>query len=248
MGQNIDHKDTLIYALDAEGIEDAKKWIEKLQGSVNIFKIGFQLFLRGGPEVVDLVHESGAKVFLDLKFHDIPYTVGKAAKEAVRMGVHMFNVHGSGGYDMMKQAALLANEEAGKLGVDPPIILAVTMLTSLDEAATKQIGYSLPPDEMVVRLCKLAKESGLSGVVSSPREASKIREAAGDDFYIVCPGIRSADAKPDDQSRTSTPYDAIWGGASHIVVGRPIRDAKDPKQAAKSIIEEIKKAKKDMDK
>ena len=246
MGQIFNERDSLIYALDADGLEDAKKWIDILSGSVNVFKIGFQLFLREGPKVVDLVHDSGAKVFLDLKFHDIPFTVASAAKEAVQMGVYMFNVHGSGGADMMKQTALAAKEESEKLGAQKPIILAVTMLTSLDEAAVKQIGYSLSPDEMVVRLCKLAKESGLSGVVSSPLEAAKIRAAFGNDFIIVCPGIRPAGSDKNDQSRISTPYETIKAGASHLVVGRPIRNAKDPKDAAENIIKEIIKAKKEM--
>lgn len=231
-------KDVLIYALDAGSLKEAREWVERLKDSVGIFKIGFQLFLREGPAAVDMVHEAGGKCFLDLKLHDIPHTVKKASMEAARMGVCMFNVHASGGSSMMKSAAEGAYEEASRRGLEPPTVIAVTVLTSLGEGALKEIGFSGPPDEVVLHLSALASASGLSGVVASAREAEELRSRMGKDFRIVCPGVRPAGSDKDDQTRTTTPAEAIVAGADHIVVGRPIREAKDPEDAAARILED----------
>jgi orotidine-5'-phosphate decarboxylase len=234
----INQRDILIYALDAEGMADAREQVKQLQGVVRVFKIGFQLFLREGPRVVEMVHEAGAKVFLDLKFHDIPSTVEKAAREAVRMGVFMFNVHASGGKAMMKAAVKGAGEEAAVTGAPVPQVLGVTVLTSLDQAAVKEIGFRKGPAGQAEALAALAAKSGLSGVVASPREAAAIKKRGGKNFLVVCPGIRPAGAERGDQSRIETPAAAVRAGADCLVVGRPIRDAKDPAAAARAIVEE----------
>ena len=240
----IEQRDVLIYALDADGLAEAREWIIRLRPAVGVFKIGFQLFLREGPKAVALAHKLGVKVFLDLKFHDIPHTVEQAAREAARLGVFMFNVHAAGGSQMMEAAARGARQEAEKLGGEAPRVLGVTVLTSMDQATVKQVGVRRGPEKQVDLLAALAKQSGLSGVVASPREAKRIRAKLGKDFLIVCPGIRPAGADKGDQARISTPGAAIQAGADYIVVGRPIRDAKDPEAAARAIVEEARGAKK----
>jgi orotidine-5'-phosphate decarboxylase len=230
----------LIYALDADGIDAAGKWVERLKDHVGVFKIGFQLFLREGQKVIEMVNEKGCKVFLDLKFHDIPHTVEKASREATRMGVFMFNVHASGGKAMMEAAARGAEAEAAGTGIEKPRVLGVTVLTSLDKKAVEQVGFSRGPEQQVELLAGLAKESGLDGVVASPMEAKKIKEVCGPDFLVVCPGIRPSGADAGDQARVATPAGAIRSGADYIVVGRPIREAEDPVAAARMIAEEAK--------
>jgi len=238
-------KDALIYALDADGMDEARAWVMRLSESVGIFKIGLQLFLREGPAVVDMVHQAGNRVFLDLKFHDIPHTVSKAVAETVRMGVFMTNVHASGGKAMMEAAAKSAKEEAEGLGREPPLVLGVTVLTSMDEEALSETGMKGPPDQAVTRLAALADQSGLAGVVASPLEASSIRKAHGKNFIIVCPGVRPEGLDKEDQRRTATPAKAMAAGADCLVVGRPIRDAEDPPAAAADILRQISRAKKE---
>lgn len=237
------YKNPLIYALDADGLGEAKEWVERLSPVVGVFKIGFQLFLREGPGVVETIREMGAEVFLDLKFHDIPYTVHKAACEAAKMGVFMFNVHASGGEAMMKAAAKGARDEARALGINPPLVLGVTILTSMDAGEVGKVGFRMGPENQVIRLARLAKKSGLGGVVASPREAKRIRKEAGKNFTIVCPGIRPRGSKKADQARVATPAGAIAAGADYIVVGRPIREAKDPARAAQAILDEALRTK-----
>lgn len=233
----IELKDRLIYALDADDLGRAREWVARLRDWVGIFKIGFQLFLREGPGAVEMVHEEGCRVFLDLKFHDIPHTVAKAASEAAGMGVYMFNVHAAGGRAMMEAA-----KDAAGSGEGSPLVLGVTMLTSLDGKAAEDVGFCAEPAEMVTRLCDLARTAGLAGVVASPLEAAAIREKHGPGFRIVCPGVRPAGSDRGDQARVATPEAAIRAGADHLVVGRPIRDAKDPEEAARAVLDQIRSA------
>lgn len=230
-------KDRLIFALDVSSLQEVKKWVRLLKGYVGVFKVGKELFTACGPKVIDTIHRSGGEVFLDLKFHDIPNTVAKAGAVAARLGVKMFNVHILGGLDMMK-AVRKAVDTACKED-NRPIILGVTILTSMNEKAMKEVGIQGPVKKRVLYLAGLAKKAGLDGVVASPLEAQDIRRRFGKDFIIVTPGIRMPDSKPDDQNRTMTPKEAIAAGADYIVVGRPIREAKNQVEAARRILEEI---------
>lgn len=232
-------KDKLIVALDVDTEEKALDAVKKLKGSVKFFKVGFELFSSCGPSIVEKIRKAGCEVFLDLKFHDIPNTVAKAAAAVTSLGVYMFNCHALGGHEMMKAAALAAEETAARLKIARPRVIAVTILTSMDENALKKIGINDNINAQVIRLANLAKEAGLDGVVASPMEAKAIRQALGEYFLIVTPGIRPADSTAQDQKRIATPGDSISSGADFIVVGRPIMDAKDPVAAAKGILKEI---------
>lgn len=232
-------KERLIFALDVDNYEAAEEWVEKLRDNVGVFKIGKQLFTRCGPKVVKMVHDRGGEVFLDLKYHDIPNTVAKAAVEACKLGVKIFNVHALGGAEMMEKTATEVAAYCRDAGVEMPLLLAVTILTSSTEETLRGVGIDRPVEEMVVRLAKLAKDSGFGGVVASPREAAMIREACGPDFAIVTPGVRPAFAALDDQKRVATPATAIASGATSLVIGRPISAANDPLDAAGKILEEI---------
>ncbi|MCX5850248.1 MAG: orotidine-5'-phosphate decarboxylase [Deltaproteobacteria bacterium] len=232
--------DKLIFALDADNYKDALSWVELLSGHVGMFKVGKELFTAVGPKIVESIKERDQRVFLDLKFHDIPNTVARAAESAVRLNVDMFNVHASGGGQMIKEAVSAAWACADKLDRTRPILLAVTVLTSLNNTDLAEIGFSKNTDEMVLRLAKLAQTAGASGVVASARDIVLLRENLGGKFIIVAPGIRSANATiKDDQKRTLSAYDAINTGADYIVVGRPIRTAKDPLKACHEIVQEI---------
>ena len=231
-------KDRLIFALDVSSLEEVKKWVRLLKGYVGIFKVGKELFTACGPNVVDIIHKAGGEVFLDLKFHDIPNTVARAGVAAAGLGVKMFNVHTIGGLKMM-EAVRESVDETCKRG-RRPIILGVTILTSMDEKTIKQVGIQGSVRKRVLQLAKLAKKAGLDGVVASPLEVKDIKKKLGKDFIIVTPGIRMPDSKPDDQNRTMTPKQAISAGADYIVVGRPIREAKDPVEAARKILEEMR--------
>ncbi len=223
-------KDKIIVALDVNNLKKAKTLVDKLYPFVKIFKVGSELFTSCGPEAVDMIHKKGAKVFLDLKFHDIPNTVTQAVKAAMHMGVFMLNLHASGGEDMLK-AASHAKGKSKK-----PILLAVTVLTSLDSSALRKIGVQKSPIAQVKSLALLAKSAGMDGVVCSPMEIKLIRKTCGKEFVIVTPGIRPAGAGRQDQKRIATPQQAISDGADYIVVGRPITDAEDPLAAAKEIV------------
>jgi orotidine-5'-phosphate decarboxylase len=235
-------KERLIFALDVDDYVSAERWVERLHDTVGVFKIGKQLFTRCGPDVVKMVHDHGSEVFLDLKYHDIPNTVARAAVEACKLGVKIFNVHALGGGEMMKRTAAEVAAYCRAAGVEMPLLLAVTILTSSTEETLRRVGIDRSVDEMVLLLAKLAKESGLGGVVASPREAKMIREACGSDFAIVTPGVRPLFAALDDQKRVTTPADAIAAGATSLVVGRPISSADDPLVAAGKILEEIERA------
>jgi orotidine-5'-phosphate decarboxylase len=235
-------RDKLIFALDVQSLEAAQNWVERLQGKVKTFKVGKQLFTRCGPEVVHLVRGSGAEVFLDLKYHDIPNTVGMAGLEAMQLGVSMFNVHALGGYEMMANLVDKVNEACASTGGQKPLLLAVTILTSSNDETLRRVGIDRSVKDMVVRLADLAKQAGMDGVVASPQEVRLIRDACGPDFKIVTPGVRPAFASQDDQRRVTTPAEAIELGADYLVVGRPISAAVDPIEAAEQILQEIQLA------
>jgi len=232
-------KERLIFALDVDSYEEAKRWVELLHDKVGLFKIGKQLFTKCGPEVVRMVKDAGGEVFLDLKYHDIPNTVAKAGVEACRLGARIFNVHALGGREMMEK--VVAETDACDCG-NRPLRIAVTILTSSTEETLKGVGIDRPVEEMVPRLAKLTKDAGMDGVVASPKEVKLIREACGDDFVIITPGVRPAFAALDDQKRVTTPADAIRAGADYLVIGRPISAADDPVAAAELILEEIETA------
>lgn len=232
-------KDKLIVALDTSDERRALKLVDELKEYANIFKVGSELFASCGPGIIKRIRDKGAKVFLDLKFHDIPNTVQKAAASITRLGVFIFNVHSLGGYEMMAKTAESVKDEAKRLNVPRPKVLAVTILTSLDKNGLKKVGINANIESEVLRLAALAKSAGLDGVVASPVEAKIIRKKFGQDFLIVTPGVRPSWAGHGDQKRTTTPKEAISNGADFIVVGRPIIDAAHPRAAAKKILEEI---------
>ena len=233
----------LIVALDFHTLEDVKTLVEELWDSVSYYKVGMELFYSAGPQVITYLKEKNKNIFLDLKLHDIPNTVGEGLCSLMRLGADIVNVHASGGFTMMKTAAEKLHALAEKQGVPCPKIIAVTILTSINEEDWAGLGMECEIRQQVVRLAKLTKEAGLDGVVASPQEASAIREACGPDFMIVTPGVRPAGAAINDQSRIATPASALTNGASHLVVGRPIRAAEDPKAEALAIIKEMESVK-----
>ena len=233
----------LIVALDFHTLEDVKTLDEELGDSVSYYKVGMELFYSAGPQVITYLKEKNKNIFLDLKLHDIPNTVGEGLCSLMRLGADIVNVHASGGFTMMKTAAEKLHALAEKQGVPCPKIIAVTILTSINEEDWAGLGMECEIRQQVVRLAKLTKEAGLDGVVASPQEASAIREACGPDFMIVTPGVRPAGAAINDQSRIATPASALTNGASHLVVGRPIRAAEDPKAEALAIIKEMESVK-----
>ena len=233
----------LIVALDFHTLEDVKTLVEELGDSVSYYKVGMELFYSAGPQVITYLKEKNKNIFLDLKLHDIPNTVGEGLCSLMRLGADIVNVHASGGFTMMKTAAEKLHALAEKQGVPCPKIIAVTILTSINEEDWAGLGMECEISQQVVRLAKLTKEAGLDGVVASPQEASAIREACGPDFMIVTPGVRPAGAAINDQSRIATPASALTNGASHLVVGRPIRAAEDPKAEALAIIKEMESVK-----
>jgi len=231
--------DRLIVALDVDSIDRATGLVDALTGQVTRFKIGSQLFTAAGPAAVDAVRKRG-DVFLDLKFHDIPNTVEGAAREAVRLGVFMFNVHASGGRAMMSAASHGAAEAAQALGVPRPLVIAVTVLTSLDRAALAgELHVASSVEGHVLHLCVLAREAGLDGSVASPNEIRAIRNAMGRAWTVVTPGVRPAGGERHDQSRVATPRAAVEAGADYLVVGRPVTGAPDPARAAAGILAEM---------
>lgn len=240
-----DLKDQLIVALDVETLEKAQAIVDKLRGAVRFFKIGSQLFTAYGPEAVTTIAEKGSKIFLDLKFYDIPNTVFASVCSSTALGfievpsskdlgmfelghVFMVTVHAQGGFDMMKKAAQGAAETARELNIKRPYIIGVTVLTSE--------GQEEDTANIVLGRAKLAKEAGLDGVVCSAYEASVVRQACGENFIIVTPGIRAVGAVSDDQKRKATARQAIEAGANFIVVGRPIIEAKDPLKAVQDLL------------
>jgi orotidine-5'-phosphate decarboxylase len=229
--------DKLIIALDVETSTKALDLARELQSVAGMFKVGSQLFTAAGPQIVRDIIALGSKVFLDLKFHDIPNTVAGAARSAAELGVFMFNVHASGGSEMMRRAVESVAEVAERTGMERSKVLAASVLTSIDATILSQIGVTSTPEESVVRLVRLADSSGVDGVVASPQEIETIRRTIPrPEFLIVTPGIRPANASKEDQRRIATPEAAIAAGASYIVVGRPITGAQDPLAAAHEIV------------
>lgn len=233
-------KEKLIVALDVDSADRALAVFDQLRETVGMFKIGSQLFTAAGPDIVRHIVARGGRVFLDLKFHDIPNTVAAAGIEAARLGVSIFNVHAAGGTEMMKRTADAVATTAAQEGLQKPSVIAVTLLTSLDKDALQSVGIMAEPDVLVSAFARAAAGSGLDGVVASAREIRIVREAVSrPDFLIVTPGIRSARDASDDQKRTMSAAEAIRTGADYLVVGRPILNAEDPKQAAQSILDEM---------
>jgi len=234
-------RDKLIFALDlGEDLDEAIRWADLLKDHVGMFKIGKEAFTRFGPRIVSSIREQGGEVFLDLKFHDIPNTVAMASQAAVKLGISMFNIHALGGREMMARAVDSVNQTAATMGVTPPVLLAVTVLTSLNDSDISEIGFGGTTGELVLKLAVLARDAGVSGVVASAQDVIPIRKACGEDFVIVTPGIRPDNTVAgDDQKRVLTPRDAIAMGADYLVVGRPIRLADDPVAVADSITEDI---------
>lgn len=233
-------KDKIIVALDVPTKEEALAIVDELGDKVGAYKIGMQLYNACGPEILDEVAKRNGRVFLDLKFHDIPNTVASAARVAANLGVFMFNVHACGGSKMMKAAVEALKEESEKLGVERPLLIGVTVLTSLsEEELNEEIGVSRTMEQQVAAMATLAKECGLDGVVASPKEIKIIREACGEDFVIVTPGIRPRDAAADDQKRIKTPGEAVKDGADYLVIGRPITKAEDRVAAVSAIVADM---------
>jgi len=236
-------RDKLIVALDLPSADAATRLAGKLHGHAGMFKVGSELFTAEGPVLVRYLAAAGEKVFLDLKFHDIPNTVRAAAREAALAGVSMLNVHALGGLKMMEAALEGARVvEGGDGKPSRPLVLAVTLLTSLERADLQDLGVTGSPEDVVVRLARLAQRAGLDGVVTSAREIVAVRAACRPRFIIVTPGIRPTSAAAHDQARIATPALAIEAGADYLVVGRPITEAPDPVAAADAIVAEMGKA------
>ena len=233
-------REKIIVALDVDTELEALSLISALRDHVGAFKVGLQLYNNTGPDIVKKITEAGGDVFLDLKFHDIPNTAARAAEAVVGLGAFMFNVHASGGKKMMADTAAAAKQRAIQLGIQTPLLIAVTVLTSMSEnELQEELSVSRALPEHVAALAKLCQSAGLDGVVASAQEIPWIREACGKDFLIVTPGIRPAWAAGNDQSRIVTPKDALQKGADYLVVGRPLTKAADPAEAAKRLLAEI---------
>jgi orotidine-5'-phosphate decarboxylase len=227
-------RERLIVALDVSTASEAQKLVVRIGDAAGIYKVGLQLFTAEGPGIVRDLVSSGRRVFLDLKLHDIPTTVALAVKSASELHVDMLTIHASGGAAMLRAATEAA---AGRMN-----LLAVTVLTSLNDEDMEEIGVAARLSDQVLRMANLARSAGCRGIVTSPREALMVRKAMGEGFAIVTPGIRSAGADTNDQQRTATPAQAISNGVSHIVVGRPITHASDPAKATQAIISEMEQA------
>jgi orotidine-5'-phosphate decarboxylase len=232
-------KDRIIVALDVDSIDRCAELAGKLYPTVKHFKVGSQLFTSAGHESVHIIKRRGASCFLDLKFHDIPATVGKSAGAAAKIGVDIFDVHTGGGVEMMKAAVRAAGEAAEKTRADKPLIIGVTVLTSMNDKDLGQLGVKRKLEDQVLYLAETAKKAGLDGVVASPNETQVLKKNFGKDFIVVTPGVRPTWASMGGQKRVATPGEAFERGADYIVIGRPIIMAKDPKEATERIIGEL---------
>ncbi len=228
--------DRLIVALDVPTRDKALSLVSALRPKIGFFKIGLELYTACGPSLVRDVMNGGGRVFLDLKFHDIPHTVARSAVEAARLGVAMFTIHLAGGEMMARRTVDEVEAHCQIYRLKRPRIIGVTVLTSLAQKDLQRAGVERPIEDQVLALAGLARDAGLDGVVASPREVRRVREAHGADLLIVAPGIRPEGSEPDDQSRILTPREAIEAGADYLVVGRPIVRARDPLEAAESIL------------
>ncbi|HAR35823.1 MAG TPA: orotidine-5'-phosphate decarboxylase [Acidobacteria bacterium] len=231
----------IIIALDVKNREEARSVLESLP-EARIFKVGLELYTAEGPAMLDLVKGYGKEVFLDLKLHDIPNTVAGAVRSAVRHGVSMLTLHTSGGGEMMKKAVEAARETAAKENKPLPLILGVTVLTSLKDSDLQEIGFSSDSKNQVLRLARLAVEAGIEGIVCSPQELEPLRAELGEKVRIITPGIRPAWAEAQDQKRIMTPEEAVKKGADFLVIGRPITQAPVPREAFNRVVEELQAA------
>lgn len=230
----------LIVALDFPTFAEAQHCVQACGDEVTYYKVGMELYYGAGNEIISFLKQHHKQIFLDLKLQDIPNTVSRAVRVLTRLGVDMMNVHATGGLKMMQEARQSVHEEAKALGIVPPKLIAVTVLTSINDTDFAALNYKTTVAEQVVSLARLAQQAGLDGVVASAQEAAQIRQACGKDFLIVTPGVRPAGAATQDQSRITTPAKAIENGADYIVVGRPITQATDPQAVARAIQQEIK--------
>ncbi|HQB94351.1 MAG TPA: orotidine-5'-phosphate decarboxylase [Candidatus Omnitrophota bacterium] len=232
-------QDKVIVALDTASLGEAKSWLESLKGVVTFYKIGLELFIAYGWQAVDLVQKYGGKVFLDLKLHDIPNTVSRSLRSACEHGVEIVNLHAFGGLEMMKMAREAVEKFSEGSGKRPKLI-AVTILTSHSQGTLSgELGIRRKVQNQVLHLARLAQKAGLDGIVCSPQETSMVRKKLGGDFLIVTPGVRPAGSAKGDQKRIETPEKAVRAGADHLVIGRPITQAPDPKKAAVDIFESL---------
>jgi len=237
---NKNPRERLIFALDTgRRIEEAMSWVDRLKEHVGLFKVGKESFSYHGPDIIRRIESRGCEVFLDLKFHDIPNTVAAAAVAAVNLGVVMFNVHALGGKKMMEEAVTAARKAARQADLPAPVVLAVTVLTSLNDDDLRELGFNCSASLLALHLSRMAQDAGVSGVVASAHDVEAIRGVCGQDFIIVTPGIRGSTLAGDDQKRVWTARDAVAIGADYIVVGRPIRTADDPVHQADKIVQEI---------
>lgn len=229
----------LIVALDFSSMTQAEKMVETLGGSVSYYKVGMELYYSAGNRIIQYLREQNKEIFLDLKLHDIPNTVARGVRTLTALGVSMLNVHAFGGPAMLRAAADAVADEVERLRVNKPKLIAVTVLTSMDQKEWAGIGQTSELAGQVVEFALLAQAAGIDGVVASPQEAAHIRKACGEDFLIVTPGIRPQGSALNDQSRVATPYGALASGASHLVVGRPVTAAADPREAVERILAEM---------
>jgi orotidine-5'-phosphate decarboxylase len=234
----MDAKERIILALDVDHFEEAQRLVREFRDHVGMFKVGKQLFTHCGTKIIDFITLNKARVFLDLKYHDIPNTVSKAGIEAMKLGVDMFNVHASGGLSMMKETRQALHDASKKLVMERPKVIAVTVLTSIDDAELLKLGLNVTAADWTKKLALLTKEAGLDGVVASGQDIDMIRELCGKEFIIVTPGVRIGEVK-DDQKRTITPAEAIQRGATYIVLGRAVTTSLSPIETLKRIEEEI---------
>ena len=235
----IQARDRLIVALDVDSSDEARSIVGELRDAVGGFKVGLQLFTAAGPEFVRELCESELRIFLDLKFHDIPNTVAKAGVEAARLGIWMFNIHASGGNPMMRQTVSEVGEFCTRGAVRRPLIIGVTVLTSSSDDTLVETGIKATAAEQAARLARLSKAAGLDGVVASPLEAAAIRLECGPNFKIVTPGVRPFNATSDDQMRVTTPAEAVRNGSDYLVLGRPVIAAADRQAAISDILLDI---------
>ncbi len=229
----------VIVALDVDAEKKALGLVDRFYPKIKIFKVGSQLYTGCGPRIIEKIHKKGAAVFLDLKFHDIPNTVRKASEEATKLGVYMFNIHMQGGFEMARQAKEASLFIADKLRIERPLVLGVTVLTSLNKRDLSWLGIRRTIDNQIIHLCRLAKKAKLDGAISSAHEIRKIRREMGKKFVLVVPGIRLASDEKRDQKRIATPKKAIEDGADFIVIGRTLTASKHPKRTLKRILEEV---------
>ncbi|SFL91778.1 orotidine-5'-phosphate decarboxylase [Pelosinus propionicus] len=230
----------LIVALDVHSMESVRQLVGQLGDSVSYYKVGMELFYSVGSQVITYLRQQNKDIFLDLKLHDIPNTVGQGLATLTQLGATMLNVHAAGGFSMMQAAAIAVKNKAIEIQARRPKLIAVTVLTSMNENEWSGIGYNVDLSQQVIHLSKLAQKAGMDGVVASPQEAAQIQKACGSEFIVVTPGIRPNGAAINDQSRIATPAGALKNGAHHLVIGRPITAAANPRQAVKDILREMR--------